>query len=227
MKLYAEMGFDAPVKKPTSKTEEELKSALQKYVIDNDREELTSRIEGILYLLERRKYKELIDPGNHTWAYRFIDAPNTSKMSMILRKPITPTSKVLSITSGVLYPDDRGLSSWTVNPRSLVYSGFFSVIPDNSHLTLVRAKVSANRFFGNPDELVSNLDFPPDHYAPGYALEREVVAVGPVNFESGVYCARDKDRSLEGQALDLIDRLDPLADKEIGDWNEQYYFPKL
>lgn len=221
------MGFDAPIKRPTSTTEQELKKALQKYIIDNDREELTSRVEGILYLLEHGKYKELISPGDHLWAYRFIDAPNASKMSRILRKPFSPTNKTATITAGTLQPDDRGLSSWTVNPRSLVYSGFFSVVPNNSHLTLVRADIAANRFFGNPDELIANLEFPPEYYAPGYALEREIVAVGPVNFESGVYCARNDSRSLEGQALDLINLLDPLKDKQVSDWNEKYYFPKL
>jgi hypothetical protein len=227
MKLLAEMGFDSKVIKPTKETEKELRSALQQYIIENDRSALTKRIEGILYLLDQGKYKQLLDPGPHEFAYRFMDANGAGPMSKILGKPLRPSTDCVPIEAGILDPDDRGLSSWTVNPRSLVYSGFFSVLDPNSSLCLVKAKISSNRFFGNPDELVSHLDFPADYYAPGYALEREVVAVGPVAYGTGVFQSRDLKRSLEGQAMDLINALDPLDQKEPSDWDEEYYFPKF
>ncbi len=225
-RLLAEMGFKSKVVKPNKSTERELKNALRKYILDNDKEALTDRVEGILYLLEHGKYKHLIDPSPHEWAWRFIDATTPKKLESIIGRKLKSSKTSLKLPPGTLNPDDRGLSSWTVNPRSLVYSGFFSVVPKNSNLALVKAKISENRFFGNPDDLVKHLKFPKKYYAPGYALEREIVAVGPVKYETGAYQMRDKSRSLEAQAVDLINFLDPLNNK-AEEWNEEYYFPNL
>lgn len=200
--------------------------SLRAYVLKNSRSSLTKRLEGILYLLENGKYKELLDPSGHEYAWRFIDADTVSKMGSILKLALLP-SRSTTLSAGTLYPDDRNLSSWTVNPRSLVYSGFFSVIPPNSHMVLVRAEISKNRFFGNPDEMVTALDLPSDYSSVGYALEREVVAVGPVDYVDGVFQQRDSSRSLEGQAMDMINHMDPLSDKDEDDWSQSYYLPKV
>jgi len=226
MKLLAEMGFEAPIKRPTKKTEKELKDMMVAYIVNNDRSALTSRIEGILYLLEHGKYKHILDPGSQEFAYRFIDTKNVYQMREILRVPfLEPSGTPYKIGGGILVPDDRGISSWTTNPRSLVYSGFFSVLPEDSHLALVRARIKENKFFGNPDSMALSVGLPEDYYAPGYALEREVVGVGPISYDEGYFVARRRERSLEGQAMDLIDRLVPISSMEKEDWTEDYYFP--
>lgn len=222
--LTEELGFKAPITKPNASTERELKTAIKAYVIDNDKEPIVARIEGILQLLKDKRYERMLSVKKHGFAWRFLDTVDKSAMETILGTKLRASKTPVKLGAGKLPPDHRGLSSWTVNPRSLIFSGYFSVIPENSHLVLVKAPVRGdNVFFCNPDELVSALKLRRSD-ANGYALEREVIGVGPVEYEDAVYVLRDKSRSLEGQAMDLVNALAPV--KTIR-WTDHYYFPKL
>lgn len=216
--LDEDLGFSSSTSKPSRKTEKELRDALASYVLDNDRDAIVARIDGIRALLDAGKYKRLLSIGDHGVAYRFIDTKTPEAMSKILGRDIdSPRGRIGATT---LEPDDRGLSSWTVNPRSLVYSGFFSVIPTRSHLALLEARTrDPNVFFGNPDSMAAALELD-----LGYALEREILAVGPVACTRGFWCLRDNTRSLEGQAMDLVDAM--IQIRTIKTWPDSYYFPK-
>ena len=185
-------------------------------------------------LLKDQEYEPLlnIDTEEHEYAYRFIDFNTPEELSKILRTKLpqgAQSDEYNKLPGGTLYPkeggDNTGISSWTVNPRSLVYSGYFHVIPKSRKgLVLLRAKINnpKNFFFGNPDSMASNLDL--DN---GYGLEREVIGLGPIQYDRGHYRARERvsQGSLEGMAMDLIDKFLPVS-KHV-DWEDNYYFPKL
>lgn len=206
---------------PKKVSEEELKKALEQHVLKNKDSRLTKIIPTVLSSLEKGKFKALLSPKGHDYVYRFIDVKDKEQLASILKKPTSGirTKEYTVLGKGVLAPKDE-LSSWTVNPRSLVYSGFFSVVAPRRNLVLFKAKILQpnNSFFGNPDSMASELETD-----PGYWLEREVIGCGPIHYEKAVYGFLDKGQSLEGLAMDLVNLLWKLKDVDFDDDN--YYFP--
>ncbi len=218
--LEEDLGFTASVTKPTAATEKELRDVLKRYVLDNDHRAVLQRIDGVLKLLRSKKYERMLSVGNHGTAWRFITASSKEELAKILALTL-PEGGTGAFGAGTIAPDEHHeLSSWTVNPRSLVYSGFCSVLQAEHHLALVRAAIATpNVFFGNPDTLVAELGL-----ENGYAMEREVIGVGPVAYSDGAFALHSPDRSIEGRAMDLIEKLVPVKSVK---WTDTYYFPKL
>lgn len=209
-----------------------LHKALTAHKLKNNDKKLSKL--DIEELLSKNKFKSLlsINTDTHSWAYRFIDLSSEKQLGQILDQNFSGQQRAYNqffeVGGGVLNPKDGadGISSWTVNPRSLIYSGFFSVLPKaRPGLVLFKAKISHkdNLFFGNPDDMSAELGL-----ENGYGLEREVMAIGPVVYEKAVYGFVDRKtkRTLEGLGMDLTNLLWPLKGKD-SDWSDSYYFPKL
>ena len=198
-------------------SKDKIKSSFKSYVKNNNKDKLEKLIPILLDLQKQDKYKELLSTGTHTFAYRLIDFQSEKQLKDILDVDKVNKEKYTVIKDKVLKSQDR-ISSWTVNPRSLVYSGFLSVVPVNSHIIILKAKIDKNKFIGNPDSLTGLLNV-----GEGYSLEREILGIDDIHYEEAVYGFKEKNQSLEGLTLDLINILEPLEDIE---YNKNYYFPK-
>lgn len=82
---------------------------------------------------------------------------------------------------------------------------------------LFKARVESNNFLGNPDNLYAALNV-----KVGHSFEREVIGLGPIDYEVCVYGELRKQQSVEGLANDLAEMLLPL---EEVDFNDDYYIP--
>ena len=204
-------------------SEEDLIKALKSHVLKNTDSRLNKVIPAILVLLDKGKFKALLSPDSHEFVYRLIDFRHPEQLAAILgeRRPseIRSDGEIVSLGKGVLNPLDE-LSSWTVNPRSLIYSGFFSVLPPKRNLVLFKAKVdhSDNSFFGNPDSMASGVDTD-----AGYWLERETIGCGPIHYDKAVYGFLRSGSSLEGLGMDLVNKVWKIKDV---DFTDDYYLPK-
>lgn len=196
-----------------------IKSAFFQHIKNNDRTKLDKLLPTLLDLQDKGELPELLDLGKHDYVYRVISVGSENQVKQILGLDSVETEKYGTKRGGVLKPHNGALSSWTINPRSLVYSGFFAVIK-KPVLILVRAKPAAqdNRFLGNPDSLAGTLDV-----GDGYPLERETLGVGPVRYDKAVYGFKRKDQSLEGLMMDLVNKLSSLDDLEF---TRDYYLPE-
>jgi hypothetical protein len=168
-----------------------------------------------LNLKNDNKYSKLLNTKNYEYAYRFVSYNNNKQFNKIINKK----NKILKTRN----KDE--LTSWTINPRSLVYSGFFSVFPKTTKgLILIKAKINENNFFGNPDELIKNLNIKEEEKI-GYSLEREIMCYGEINYIDIVYKIKNKNQSLEGLAMDLINQLIPVKKIDFNDKN--YYLAEI
>jgi hypothetical protein len=193
-----------------------LKSKIQKafymHIQNNDNSKLIKLLPDILKLEKENSLTDFLDKSGHKYAYRIIDFKNEKQLSAILNKPIKNTiDKYVIGKTGILKPSDPKdlISSWTINPRSLIYSGFFSVVPENSHLIVFRAKINdkGNTFFGNPDRSAwsAKTDI-------GYSLEREILGVGDIKYDKFVFGFQNKRQTIEGLAVDLINQISSFED---------------
>lgn len=203
------------------RNKKELERILKRHVLNNQDSRLSKEIPTLLKMVEQNKFKALLQPDleTHTHAYRFIDIQSVDLLKTILpNKQVKQDEKYHVLGKGVLKPKDQ-LSSWTVNPRSFVYSGFFARMPKHTTcLVLFKAKTKPNDFFGNPDSMASELET-----EPGYWLERELIGVGNITYVSAVYGFKKPEQSLEGLALDLINKVWNI---KLVDFDaEEYYFP--
>ncbi len=199
-----------------------LKSYLADYVKNTNRDGLENNISKIVDIRNNPKYKNLLYVGDHQYAYRLIDFTSVKDLSKILGNNIVQaeTEEYKSINKGILMPPKNEIiSSWTVNPRSLIYSGFMSVIGTNKNLVILRAKIKNNIFFGNPDKMAGTIKA-----GDGYSLEREILGVGPIKYDKAFVGFKKPEQSLEGLAMDLINKLSKLNDI---DFNNDYYFPSI
>lgn len=196
-----------------------IKSAFFQHIKNNDRTKLDKLLPTLLNLQNKSELPELLKLGKHEYVYRVISVGSENQIKQILGLDSVETEKYGTKRGGILKPHNGALSSWTINPRSLVYSGFFAVIKKPA-LILVRAKPAAqdNRFLGNPDSLAGTLDI-----GDGYPLERETLGVGPVRYDKAVYGFKRKGQSLEGLMMDLVNKLSSLDDIEF---TRDYYLPK-
>jgi hypothetical protein len=215
-----DLGFEGSVANPCAEVDRELRLAFTRFVLGNDHTAISDRAHGIMALLRNGHFRHLLDPTAYPFAYRFVDVLEPAKLAEIVGGEVSDETYGAR-AEGVLYPLDSGVSSWTINPRSLVFSGFFSVVPEASHLALFRAPLinTGNAFFGNPDSLASEIGLD-----AGYAMEREVLALGPVQYDRAVYGLRRPDQSLEGLAMDLVNMLWDVRDIA---WSDRYYLPDL
>lgn len=173
----------------------------------------------LLQFKKNNKLKDLLNPDEYEYAFRILTFKDTKELKDIL--DIDHVKKDSLTTKGTLksFPNKNSISSWTVNPRSLVYSGFCSTIKGNPNLILVKAKIKDNDFIGNPDNLTGILNV-----GDGYSLEREILGMGDIHYEKAVYGFLEKDQSIEGLLMDLINKLSNLKDIEF---NDKYYYPKV
>lgn len=197
----------------------DIKTAFYQHIKDNDRTKLDKLLPALLDLQDKGELSELLDLGDHEFVYRVIDLNSEKQLKNILGLSSVETQKYGMKRGDVLNPHDGELSSWTVNPRSLVYSGFFAVAR-KPVLILLRAKPDAkgNRFVGNPDTLAGSLDV-----GDGYSLERETLGIGPVRYDRAVYGFKRKDQSLEGLMMDLVNKVSDLGEVEF---TKDYYLPE-
>lgn len=197
----------------------DIKAAFYKHIKDNDRTKLDKLLPTLLDLQSKGELPELLNLGDHEFVYRVIDVSSEKQLRDILDLSSIEKKKYGMKRGGVLTPHNGQLSSWTVNPRSLVYSGFFAVTK-KPILILLKAKPTAknNRFLGNPDSLAGTLDV-----GDGYPLERETLGVGPVYYEKAVYGFKRKDQSLEGLMMDLVNKVSDLGEVEF---TKDYYLPE-
>lgn len=193
-----------------------VKEALKRHVLDNDREAIASIKDDLLELSKDKGLKKLFQPTSE-FCYRYVDS-TTDKLFDKLLGSTPADGKYKRKGAGVLEPkDESGISSWTANPRSFIYSGFFSTVHRKSGLMLFKAKVDANTFIGNPENLYAALGID-----IGHALEREIIGLGPIEYEACVYGGLRKQQSVEGLANDLAEMLLPLDEVEFDD---DYYIP--
>lgn len=193
-----------------------VKDALRRHIYDNNREALNSIKGDLLELYKDPEMKGILRPPGDV-VYRYIDTTDESLFDILLGS-IPPKDKYKRKGKGTLEPkDESGFSSWTTNPRSVIYSGFFNRVDPKSSLMLFQAKVDDNTFLGNPEKLYESLGI-----EVGHALEREVIGFGSIKYDACVYGLLRKQQSVEGLANDLAEMLLPL--KEV-DFNDDYYFP--
>lgn len=196
----------------------DIRAAFFTYIKDNDPSKLEEMLPTLLKLQDEGELSDLLDVGDYDFVYRLVDVNTEGQLKSILELDKVEKEKYGSKKSGVLHPYNGELSSWTVNPRSLVYSGFFAVAKKPIFI-LFRAKVSKkNKFLGNPDALAGSLDV-----GDGYSLERETLGVGDIVYDRAVYGFRKKDQSSEGLMMDLINKVSALDDLEF---TNDYYFPE-
>jgi hypothetical protein len=184
---------------------EELKQAIKQHILDNKDTELERHKDSILKLIDQGKYKKLLHVKDTKYIYRFIDFKDMEFLGKITNKQglSEEPGVVHKLSKGVLKPK-KDISSWTSNPRSLIYSGYLSVLKPNISLVLFRAKVnnSKNIFFGNPDDMAKEVDT--DN---GYFYEKEVIGSGDIVYDKAVYQIHQKQLGIEALALNLINSL--------------------
>lgn len=197
----------------------DIKSAFYKHIKDNDRTKLDKLLPTLLDLQEKGELPELLNVGEHEYAYRVIDVNTEKQLKDILGITKFDKEKYGTKRGGVLKPVDGVVSSWTVNPRSLVYSCFFCIVKKPILMVFkARTKNKKNRFLGNPDRLAGTLEV-----GDGYSLERETLGIGDIQYDKVVYGIKREDQSLEGLAMDLINKIHELDPSEL---TNDYYFPE-
>lgn len=196
----------------------DIRAAFFKHIKDNDPSDLLELLPTLLKLQDKGELSDLLDVGDHPFIYRLVDVNTENQLKSILGLEKVETEKYGIKKGGVLSPHNGQLSSWTVNPRSLMYSGFLAVAKKPIFI-LFRAKNNKqNRFLGNPDTLAGSLDV-----GDGYSLERETLGVGDIAYDKAVYGFRRKDQSSEGLMMDLVNKVSGLEDLEF---TNDYYFPE-
>lgn len=197
-------------------TKDKLVKALTLHVKGNDNEQLEKLVPQIEKWMKQGKYKELlqVDPKLDV-IYRVIDFKTEKQLQKILGLEKVNTKSYQKVKGGTLEPrPGTQLSSWSANVRAMLYSGFFSVIPKNSHLLLLKAKIKGNKFFGNTETMAKKVA------DDSYQLEKEAVGIGPIEYEEAVYGFRKPGQSLEGLLMDLTNMLSPVDGYDLlgKDW---------
>lgn len=203
--------FEAAKTAVDEATKKNLEKALFLHVKNNENEELEKLLPVIEKWLEQGKYASLlkVDPGLE-YAYRVIDFKTEKQLQKILGLSKVNTKGYQKVKGGTLEPrPGTKLSSWSANMRSMVYSGFMGIIPKGSHLVLLKAKIKGNKFFGNIDNMAKKVT------DESYQLEKEVIGIGPIEYESAVYGFRKEGQSLEGLLMDLTNMLSPVSDYDL------------
>lgn len=218
------MAYLASLRRYAGDLPEPIIEAFRAYILGNDREKLQEQADALRTALEDPELRDLLEPDTK-YVYRFISVGSESELQSILGRKEWFIGSYKKGPAGVLDPKDGGedgMSSWTANPRSFIYSGFFStLIPaDIAGMLLFRAKVghSLNTFVGDPEVLYKALELD-----IGHALEREVVGIGPISYDKVVWGEMREQQSLEGLAADLTERILKLDTLEF---NEGYYLPQ-
>lgn len=195
---------------------QKVKDALRRHVQENDRDAISSIKEDLIELSKDKGLKHLLEPQSE-FCYRYVDATDKDLFELLVGK--TPKEGSYGKKGkGTLKPkDESGISSWTTNPRSFIYSGFFNRVHPKSGLMLFKARVDSNNFLGNPENLYAALNV-----KVGHSFEREVIGLGPIDYEVCVYGELRKQQSVEGLANDLAEMLLPLEEVEF---NDDYYIP--
>ncbi len=186
---------------------EELKKAIKQHILDNKDTELERHKDSILKLIDQGKYKKLLHVKNTKYVYRIIDFKDIKFLETITNtKQLSKEPGVVhKLPKGILKPK-KDISSWTSNPRSLIYSGFLSVLSSSkTNLVLFRAKVNNknNTLFGNPDDMAKEVKT--DN---GYFYEKEVIGMGDIAYDKAVYQIQQEGLGLEALALNLINTLE-------------------
>lgn len=201
-----------------SALEKQVRQALLSYVKDNDKEPLEAILPSVLELRKNKKFNHLLEVGDHEYAYRIDEFSSEKELQDLIKSSTVGKTGYVIKKGGVFTPEEGTISSWTINPRSLVYSGFLSTVPKNKSLVLFRAKIKDNQFIGNPDSMSGTIKA-----GEGYSLEREIIGIGDIRYDKAIYRFKDKDQSLEGLMMDLINKVLGLEDIKFTD---DYYYPE-
>lgn len=186
---------------------EELKKAIKQHIRHNKDTKLEKHKDEILKLIDQGKYKKLLNVKGIKYVYRFIDFKDIKFLEQLTNKKQLDTSSgvVHKLSSGILAPK-TDISSWTSNPRSLIHSGFLTVLPSKDmSLVLFRAKINhkQNSFFGNPNNMAKEVGMD-----QGYFFEKEVMGMGDIVYDKAVYQIHQDGISLGSLAYNLIDSVE-------------------
>lgn len=201
-----------------SALEKKLRAAIRSYVVDYDKKPLEAMLPIALELSKNKKFKHLLEVGKHEYAYRIDEFNSEKELKELIKSDSVIKTGYIVKKNGIFTPEEGTISSWTINPRSLVYSGFLSTVPKGKSLVLFRAKVKDNQFIGNPDAMSGTIDA-----GEGYSLEREIIGIGDISYDRAIYGFKGKDQSLEGLMMDLVNKLSDLSDIKFTD---DYYYPE-
>ena len=167
----------APREKNTPE-EEEVRKALDTYMIDNHKGPLDAKANLLMQLRQQGYYANVLDPSHYAVAYRVLELqPETLAGLFHISEYQLGPSGVRG--PGVLNPHTGTVSGWTVDPVRLI-----SKLPpfgNGEAFAIFAARIAQYKFFGNPGKLATSIG------DEAFAEEMETIAIGPVSYEKCAY----------------------------------------
>lgn len=211
-----------PTKKsPEKNTDKEIDFAADLYNhYMGEQEQLDKWLNIMISLNNQGKYKDILRvPSAYKYAYRMVSNINhDTLMSWLGYDPdqMEP-GEIYEEDTGGTYTPKEGLkhSSWSVDPDAFQAMlndwGRFTHKP-TGYLVFLRAPIRGNTFLLNPDET--------RFAAEQYSYQREVISVGPVEFDHIWYVPLQSKKKREDswQAKERLGDIDLKASQHVADY---------
>jgi hypothetical protein len=194
---FATTRQDTPTpKEPNTEAEEETRRALMIYYNKNKKGPLDNVAPTLLSLSKQGYYKKVLDPSKYSTAYRLLRLPKDVFAKIVGVDPQNIRSYGL-LGPGTLNPNEGQISGWTVRPQ-LFTKDEFDPYGNGNVFAIFIAPIESNNFFGNPDILSKAVG------EPNYLSEREIFAVGPVNYTQCTYGLQGDNEGDEHTKIRLV-----------------------